>query len=258
MDKFKIFVSLLIILVFTYFAHADTIILADGRKLSGKFIKGDETKIVFISEGITMDLPRNLVSSISLGEEKVVEDTGKKSIGKGKIKGVITYYINRYQGYKPDLGAVVYACKTKVDIGKIEDIVNNIGRIKDIVNEKGIDDFIRMFCVYFSARNNRQLMVIDRTGKYHEKYQERLKQLGADTEEGWKKLESQGRRVLWDLEADRIPSEKATVGGDGTFSIELPPGNYFVIIKSKNRPLDDTCRSAKISGGETVDISATF
>jgi hypothetical protein len=246
MDKLKISVFLLIILISAHFVYADTVILTDGRKLNGKFIKGDEKKIVFISEGITMDFPRNLVSSISFGEEELSVDAGKKSASRGKIKGVITYYFNRYQGYKPDLGAVVYACKTKVDIGKCV----------DIVNEKEIDDFIKTFYMYNFARILREIMVLDRS--LAEKRQETLKKLGADTEEGWSKLQSQGLKVLWDLEANRIPSEKATVGGDGTFSIELPPGNYFVIIKSKNRNSEDAWKAVKIEGNETVDVSKEF
>jgi hypothetical protein len=245
-NKLKIFVFVLIILIQAHFVCADTVILADGRKLNGKFIKGDEKQIVFISEGITMELPRNLVSSISFGEKEVSVDARKQSASNGKIKGVITYYFNKYQGYKPDLGAVVYACKTKVDIGKV----------KDIDNEKEIDDFIRTFFKYYNARVNRELMALN--SSYAAECQQRLKKLGADTEAGWKKLENEGWKVLWDLEANKIPSKKAIVGGDGTYSIELPPGNYFVIIKSKNRDPKDTFKTTKIAEGETVDISEEF
>ena len=153
MDKLKILVVSLIILTSVRFVYADTVILTDGRKINGNFIKGDDKKIVFISEGITMDFPRDLVSFISFGEKGILVNAGTRSVSNGKIKGVITYYHNRYIGSKPDLGATVYACKTKVDVGKSQ----------DIMNDKEIDDFIKTFYKYHRARINRENIALTRS-----------------------------------------------------------------------------------------------
>jgi len=85
-----------------------------------------------------------------------------------------------------------------------------------------------------------------------------LKELGADTEAGWEALRNRGWKVLFDLKYGKIPSKNTTIGGDGTFSLELPAGYYFVILKSKNRSLEDEWKCVTITNNETTNISVEF
>lgn len=89
---------------------------------------------------------------------------------KGKIKGVITYFFNNYQGDKPDLGAEVYV----VDSAKCPKYNSDISFQFELASIKGnsSDEFKALDTK--NALNNKEIMscedanktTVDATGNY--------------------------------------------------------------------------------------------
>jgi len=250
MIKFKILCIFLGLFLISSLGVADTLNLVDGTAYKGKFIKGDINTIVFQSDGKTMYFPTSSVSSISIGE-KELKSPETESKGKGLLRGVLTYYHNRYIGYKPDLGATIYACNIKTDIKKIA----SHEELKDVLNSPNIDGFIKDYLRYKRVDAYRYFI---NKGEEREKNMKYSKELGVETENDWDVLEKKVWRILSNLKYGTIPSRKTTVSGDGTFSIELPAGYYFLFFESKNRPLLNDYQFIKISDGETEQVSVEF
>ena len=109
---------------------------------------------------------------------------------KEKIKGVVSYYFNEYQGDKPDLGATVYA----VDSSKCLNFNNEIAFSYELASIK-----------------------MD--------YSEDTSFAGIDKKNALNNIEI--------IHSEFVNS--TTVDATGNYSLELPPGVYYVLIKSKGR-----------------------
>jgi len=129
-----------------------------------------------------------------------------KPVAKGTIKGTITYSGKSGSPTLPDTGALVLIHKS------------------DVVQESA-QDSIRSFEKVVLIKE-----IYEMTKK--EAYLESLKEINAETPEKFKVLDEAATNYYFHVK--RNPTTvSATVDGAGNFSIQLAPGRYEVIIKSK-------------------------
>ena len=135
------------------------------------------------------------------------------STAKSKLKGVVTYYFNSNYGFKPDVGAEVLIRKTnKSDETRL--IIHN----------------------FYIATNYRKVVSNSKITNIKDEYSEnKLIELGADTDEGYKKICSLATQHVFKYKLIDKEAIKLSVNGNGTFETELEPGYYEVIVISKNR-----------------------
>jgi len=251
MRLLKIFILVLSFLIIGFPVFADTIHLKDGRSYKGKFIKGDQNGIVWESEGKIRGFPIGLISSVSF-EESDIKEEGIDKRGKGLLRGTVTYNQKldgqRKPAPKPDMGAKVYVCKLK--ISNIEIFENH----EDALHFGRIDGFIKDYLRYRWAKWNQKFLSHEAPKRERDKWELELKKIGADTEKGWMEVRSRGQKVFSKLETGEIPSQVAIAGQDGTFSIMLPAGYYFLIAQSNRSKLDDAYAPVKISEGEITQV----
>jgi hypothetical protein len=251
MRLLKIFILALGFLIIGFPVFADTIQLKDGRSYRGKFIKGDQNGIVWQSEGKIRGFPIGLISSVSF-EESDIKEKGIDERGKGLLRGVVTYNqkldAQRNLGPTPDMGAKVYVCKLK--ISNIEIFENH----EDALHFGQIEGFVKDYLRYRWAKWNQKFLSQEPSKRERDKWELELKKIGADTEKGWMEVRSRGQKVFSKLETGEIPSRVAIAGQDGTFSIMLPAGYYFLLAQSNRSKLDDAYAPVKISEGEITQV----
>lgn len=130
------------------------------------------------------------------------------------IKGVITYYFNKYQGDKPDIGAHIYIVDSSKAVSfsnALNDtffMVKNLLHLKKSYTESGIVIPGKVFDMLHSYR--------------------------IYTDADFDSLDRRNAKQDMDLRFG-INVETTAVDGNGTFSMSLLPGVYFICIQSNGR-----------------------
>lgn len=196
------------------------------------------------------------------------------SFAQTKVSGVVTYHFNQYQGNKPDIGASV----TLIDSAKVKNFDYKL--YENFYYGKFYQN------IYFSsqARYEKYLEAFKKTeGK--KKYTEDNETFKKGMEDAQKDMDRQMEQiVLYKSETpekaakistalymqllkldDDLP--KKTVDGNGNYSLNVKPGVYYVLIKSKNRTnsydiLESDgkiyIKKIKISENDEKDVSVNF
>jgi hypothetical protein len=195
----------------------------------------------------------------------------------GTINGVVTYFFNKYQGDKPDLGAEVYiidSLQSSFDYvlydkfyqaksyqsllsGSILLKEQNDAMLAQYGNKKRYED---------SRKRIEQLN--ESNIKDIEKYTNYLSKLNAETDEKFKALDEENSKMYYSaINTDKNKNViKSTINATGSFSVNVKPGVYYVFIVSKNRQGHSMsevggkiyCKKLKINSGETIDVSHNF
>ena len=189
------------------------------------------------------------------------------------VKGVVTYFFNKYQGDKPDLGAKAYLIDPK----------------QATLNTKSIDSFIngkiyiRLYNEYVDMALTYETMLKKYEGKkrYREEYEEakknyddrvkyrdeffsKMKYYGVETTEKFTALDRRVFEML--LKINNNSTSMTTIDATGSYSFTTKPGDYYIYIVSKNRTgINLTEISGKIyfkeitlNDGEIKDVSNNF
>lgn len=191
------------------------------------------------------------------------------------VSGVVTYFFNKYQGDKPDIGAKVYV---------IDSISNIDFDYKAISHLNFGKSFITLYNNYYRMNlQNEELLKLYGNKK---KYAEQIKEANDNKEYYKKKMdEFYTEMIKYNVETDEKLKElhkktyetcsnainkentiSKTVNGTGDYSITINSGTYYVLIISKNRTgtgLSDYsglmfCQKIKIENGQTKDVSNNF
>lgn len=162
--------------------------------------------LVILAVSPSADAQRKAASS-----RKSTTQMAKKQ--NGKITGSVRYKFNDYQGYKIDVGAVVYA----VHVDALQDILSydDIKKYEDLAEKK---THYRMALNELDGNKTFASMA----SHYSEGYDNMLEDLDSK---------------MFDFIAS-VPSKKinmALIDSSGIYSMELPYGEYYIVFKSKNR-----------------------
>lgn len=133
---------------------------------------------------------------------------------KTTLKGVITYFFNEYQGDKPDVGAHIWV----IDSADAKDF-----NIKTADSFYYANFYLEIKASYVGMGVAVPADVLKRISDY-----------GADAGDNFNSLDRRNAMQVFSLEYNS-KVRKATVDGSGSYSFSLPPGDYFVYIKSNGR-----------------------
>ncbi len=235
MKQFTVFLTILscLVLYVTFYppiVFSHTIELITGESIEGDFIKGDNQAVTIKTGNGEKEIPINSITRIVF----------KKDTEKGTLKGVITYYFNDNIGDKPDVGSQVYVMRIKRNWGK---------ETKSFLSNPEVEDFVNGLWTYTSANTTRSITksssgrrsLLPGESAFISKMTEELREMGADTEEGFKRIDEKAFKILNDIKIfEKIQPYHAVVDGDGQFELQLPPGSYFVVVLSNHRKGHDT------------------
>lgn len=163
--------------------------------------------------------------------------------GQSKISGVVTYFFNKYQGDKPDIGASVYILADS----KLADSVRVIRNYIDGKSSYGALEAGESLITSLSKLAEKY----EGKKRYKAEYDDVLKQIGdAKTRvqesynyastmgcETKSKVDSLDKRSIMIIAQIQKSEDviKRTVDASGNYSAEVPPGKYIVLITSKGR-----------------------
>ncbi|SHJ22431.1 hypothetical protein [Flavobacterium terrae] len=190
------------------------------------------------------------------------------------ISGVVTYYFNEYQGNKTDIGASV----TIIDSAKVKTfdykLYENYYYGKTYQNlyfssqaryEKYLEAFKKTEGKKKYAEDNERFQKgMADAKKDMDRQMEQITLYKSETPEKSAKISTDLYMQILKLDDD-LP--KKTVDGSGNYSLNVKPGVYYVLIKSKNRKssydiLENDgkiyIKKIKISENENKDVSHNF
>lgn len=143
----------------------------------------------------------------------------------GTVTGVVSYFFNKYQGYKPDIGAKVYVTLENCD--SIDDYLRASEAKANIeLNKYYLDEFKS-----YGEKENKQ--TIDDLNKTIASELEIVNNYAKDTI-AFKQNEEKAYSILNRITTNK-ETYKTTVDGVGNFTIDVPPGKYNVLIISVGR-----------------------
>lgn len=143
----------------------------------------------------------------------------------GTVTGVVSFFFNKYQGYKPDIGAKVYVTLENCD--SIDDYLRAYDAKTGIELNKY---YIEEFKSYGEKENKETIDDLNKSITYK---QEILNSYAKDTTT-FKQNEEKAYRILSKITSNK-DTYKTTVDGVGNFTIDVPPGKYNVLIISVGR-----------------------
>lgn len=143
----------------------------------------------------------------------------------GTVTGVVTFFFNEYQGYKPDIGAEVYLTSENCD--SINDYLNaSHAKSRIELNNSSIEE-----SKLYGEEENKEM--INDLNKLIKSDQEIVDSYTKDTTI-FSKNEDKAFSKLHRIKTNK-ETYKTTVDGVGNFSIDVPPGKYNAIIVSVGR-----------------------
>jgi len=191
------------------------------------------------------------------------------------ITGVVTYFFNKYQGNKPDIGAEVF----------ILDSIQNPEFDYDLYLKFHNAQFYRsLYSSYlvlraqddellkFYGNKKRYAAQIeakekDRADvqKYIDEYYAKMIKYDAETKEKFDTIDKTNFDTYYKVIHKDIVTVKA-IGANGDYSVRVKPGVYYVFIRSKNRTgLNSSemlgkiyCKKINIKDGQSKDVSYNF
>ena len=143
----------------------------------------------------------------------------------GTVTGVVSFFFNKYQGYKPDIGAKVYVTLENCD--SINDYLHASEAKANIEQDKY---YLEEFKSYGEKENKK---TIDDLKKTISNGQSIVNNYAKDSTT-FKLNEEKAYSILNRITTDKN-TYKTTVDGVGNFTIDVPPGKYNVIIFSVGR-----------------------
>lgn len=168
-----------------------------------------------------------------------------KIIAQSKIKGTLTYYFNKYQGDKPDIGAKIYV----IDTSKVQDFdykiyykFNTARTYRHIYN----NDLYLYTLSEASAKKyknkkrfkefyDRDLLQMEQSKKSMDDSYNELVKVGAETEEKFNDLDKLNFKNILKITLTNEYTLKTIADGIGNFSLDVDPATYYVIVQSKGR-----------------------
>ena len=173
-----------------------------------KSILNDE--LIYNFKGNDLKFSIKDVNAIYFTETPIKQNLSEQST----LSGVITYYFNQNYGDKPDVGA-------RITINKIENLNDN--------------DVESLYDKLKSSKANMTLLsnTKKRDPKFTE-YTNELIKLGINTQNDIDTLDTKLATILMHR-TSKEGVKNITVDGSGKYSIQLDPGIYEIIIKSKGR-----------------------
>lgn len=174
---------------------------------------------------------------------------------KGTLSGVVTYFFNNNFGYKPDIGSEVMlvskAASPEFDFSVVEKFVR-VNRIRTL---RSLENYT---AVLFAKRGTRTPTPTPIAAG-------ELKKAGIANESDWEALTKQADD-MWSTAERGNKTIKLVADGNGSFKRSIPPGEYYVLIRSKQRSGSNTleilgkvhAEKVVISYDEEVSVSAKF
>lgn len=206
----RVILLIIFFLIPFYVFPQHTLVLKSGEKFNGQLTDFKKSKLKFLFKGNIMTFNENDVISIifdsTFNDQLISKDDAI-------IKGVVTYYFNKNYGFKPDIGANVYIINSK-DLGYIDTL--------SIIN------FIRAKLL----RTTISLLL--KSGREAKLDFDELSKINAETEDKFKALDNKTNDAVLSIQNNE-KTINLSVDGNGTFSKSLKPGDYSVLIISKNR-----------------------
>ena len=158
------------------------------------------------------------------------------------LKGVVTYYFNKYQGDKPDVGAKVFAVDSAsyVENSKVLDSFRTASTYQSIYESslyvaKSYKDLAAMI----KGKKKQADTYADYMNKYTEaladaeKSKLKLMSINAFEKKDFNALDTRALIAL--LTAQTESNQNTTVDGVGNYSLSLPPNVYYIIVISNSR-----------------------
>jgi len=143
----------------------------------------------------------------------------------GTVTGVVSFFFNKYQGYKPDIGAKVYV--TLEDCNKINDYLHAYEAKTTIELDKY---YLEEFKSYREKENKQTIDDLKKTISTELKV---LNSYAKDTTT-FEQNEEKAYNILSIITTNKN-TYKTTVDGVGNFTLDVPPGKYNVLIISVGR-----------------------
>jgi len=190
------------------------------------------------------------------------------------VSGIVTYYFNEYQGNKPDIGASV----TLIDSAEVKNFDYKLyenyhyGKFYQSIyfsSQARYEKYFEAFKKTEGKKNDAEDSETFRKGmedakKDMDRQMEQIVLYKSDSPEKAAKITTDLYMQLLKLD-DNLP--KKTVDGNGNYSLNVKPGVYYVLIKSKNRTSSYDIlegdgkiyiKKIKISENENKDVSFNF
>lgn len=200
--KTNLLAFILLTFLSTFAFSQSQITLKNGDKIEGeiKSLLNGILTVKFQANNIT--LKQADIESIIMDKKSVPVSTINT---KATVKGVVTYFFNNNYGDKPDVGAMVYLRKT--------DSAHQEERV-----------FIK-YKVIQVCKNSKSEFCVKSLEKYN-----------ATTKEGLEAIDKEAftERLKLDM-GENNGVIKATVDGNGNYSVNVDPGLYEIIFVSKGR-----------------------
>lgn len=165
--------------------------------------------------------------------------------GTSTIRGVVTFFFNKYQGDKPDIGAEVFALDSSA---------------ANKFNPSTVDSFH-----YASVYRGISASYKNMNSPVPSQVQDELKKYNAEDEQYFKALDLRDyEQFLRVSQAEEV--YQAVVDGTGSYSISLPPGAYYVFIKSHGRTSMSVSeykgmlafKKIKVKADQSINFSTKF
>lgn len=198
------------------------LVLKSGEKLNGKVERFRNDTLIFNFKGNKMQFKSSEIVSIYFNEKEISKEQSTvfepiDQKAEGKIAGVVTYYFNENYGDKPDVGAKVLV----IDALKVPDFKYST-----------VDSF--MYANTY--KNLYDSYAAERKSKIPDNVSKVVKEYGVDTKAGFDALDNRAEDELDKIRfSNIIYCTKLVVDGNGTFSANVPPRKYYVIVTSNNR-----------------------
>ena len=202
-------ILLIVIFISIHIFPQNILLLKSGEKFQGKMVEFKNGKIQFSVRNNLLTFNANEVVSIIFNSDTLVNYSDQKL--NATIKGVVTYFFNENFGYKPDVGADIFIINDK-DLGNINtDYIQNYKRAKTLFD-----------------------LIILGSGKMNDNFLKELSEINAETKDKFKDLDDRSGKAILAFRTSGKAIE-LSVDGNGGFSKVLKPGDYSLLIVSKNR-----------------------
>jgi len=207
--------TIILLVFFTQINAQQTLVLKSGDKLNGVISKIDNSVLYFTFKGNEMTFNIGDISAIYFDEKTIQPATGVTCTS--KVDGIVTYFFNYNFGDKPDVGSEVYI----VDSSEC----NNFN--KSTIDSLEHLSFYKKLLARRAYNVYPRQVIIDTLTKY-----------GVESDKGYEALDVRAD-MNYKLLKNSKSAYKLVVDGNGSYSKNLKPGTYYVLIKSNNRKGSD-------------------
>jgi hypothetical protein len=245
--------SLLIILLITALSNIglsqNTLFLKNGDTMSGKLEGFRDDTLLFNFQGNILKFKSNDILSVYFNGKDTSKDPGKAIVATEtnfsktvKISGLVTY-LNKFE-FEPDAGSDVYFAENT--------------SIKDF-NLATLDSF-NIYIVYKGYKKAWKVP----TNKLIENIYNEGEKYNFD-KEGFNLMDKRAAQNIYKIVNARNVI-KASVDGNGNYSLNVSPGTYYVLFKSRNstrlNKLETAepfkCYEINIREGEDITMDYAF